>query len=212
VAKAVISWRNRDEAWTDVADSMRKVIAELRATGSQGHIPRRAMLIQQSLVSRRAFTLAVAGTVVIAAVGNGAFVLTHPISTTARLSRTVAPRVTYRGHSGVVRFVAWSPDRQRIASASWDKTVQAWNASNGNHIITYRHADWIFGVAWSPDGQRIASASRDGTVQTWNANDGSDVLTYRGHSSLVHRVAWSPDGQQVASSSYDKTVQGWDVA
>jgi len=32
----------------------------------------------------------------------------------------------YRGHSGPVWTVAWSPDGKRIASGSADKTVQVW--------------------------------------------------------------------------------------
>jgi WD40 repeat protein len=39
---------------------------------------------------------------------------------------------TYRGHfnnpAGNVQAVAWSPDAKRIASGSWDKTVQVWQA------------------------------------------------------------------------------------
>jgi len=36
---------------------------------------------------------------------------------------------TYRGHSDVVYAIAWSPDGKRIASGSFDKTVQVWVAS-----------------------------------------------------------------------------------
>jgi WD40 repeat protein len=32
----------------------------------------------------------------------------------------------YRGHASGVSAVAWSPDGQRIASASADATVQVW--------------------------------------------------------------------------------------
>src|SRR5436305_2081771 len=44
---------------------------------------------------------------------------------------------TYRGHTGRVNGVAWSPDGKRIASASADFTVQVWDATNGGHVYTY---------------------------------------------------------------------------
>src|SRR6266704_541280 len=51
---------------------------------------------------------------------------------------------TYRGHSDWVTAVAWSPDGKSIASASFDKTVQVWQASTGRHILTYQgHSDTV---------------------------------------------------------------------
>lgn len=77
---------------------------------------------------------------------------------------------TYHGHSDDVYAVAWSPDGARIASASYDHTVQVWDAATGKTLYTYRgHSHWLESVAWSPDGRRIASGSKDKTVQVWQA-------------------------------------------
>ena len=114
----------------------------------------------------------------------------------------------YRGHSDQVLAVAWSPDGTRIASASYDNTVQIWDAANGGHPFAYRgHSKEVWSVAWSSrDDKRIASASQDNTVQVWDAVDGSHPFIYHGQYAL-YAVVWSPDGKRIASAGQDSTVR-----
>lgn len=73
--------------------------------------------------------------------------------------------------------VAWSPDGQRIASASDDETVHLWDTSTGKTIFIYKghvgsghdYNGAVQAVAWSPNGERIASGGNDCTVQVWQA-------------------------------------------
>src|SRR5438309_249784 len=88
------------------------------------------------------------------------------VSHTTSVSRRTPPRTPplgttlYHGHLNGVTMVAWSPDGKRIASASYDKTVQVWDPVTGHLFALYRgHTDWVSAIAWSPDGKYLASAS-----------------------------------------------------
>src|SRR6266581_147950 len=186
------------------------VLKEKETTALTSQLPHKG-------ITRRAVLVGLAGAAIVGVVGGGIALLTHPLgSQTAIQPRNVPPGTnvgtlyTFRGHSGWVWAVTWSPGGKHIASAGQDTTVQVWDAANGRHTNTYLgHTGFVHAVAWSPDGKRIASASDDKTVQVWDALDGSHLYIYKGHTDFVYVVAWSPDGKYIASAGDDKTVQVW---
>ncbi len=120
---------------------------------------------------------------------------------------------TLRGHASSVNMVMFAPDGQRLASASYDKTIKLWDVQSGTSIATFTgHTDSVNDLAFTPDGQRLASASSDHTLKLWNVQSGQAIVTFNGHTDSVWSITCSPDGKTLASASNDKTVKLWDVA
>ena len=107
--------------------------------------------------------------------------------------------------------VSWSPDSKRIASGSFDGSVQTWDAMTGNDVVTYRdRSSPIYATRLSPNGAYIASGGEDKAIQVWEVATGRSICEYQGHNNSVKSLAWSPDSKYIASGSDDKTVQIWD--
>jgi eukaryotic-like serine/threonine-protein kinase len=115
-------------------------------------------------------------------------------------------------HMGQVDSVWFSPDGQRLLSASHDGTVKIWEAATDRVVATVGHGGRIFQARYSPDGRRFVTACADGTARIWNAADGSSVAPPLVHMNRVYWAEFSPDGQQVVTASADRTARVWDAA
>jgi len=107
---------------------------------------------------------------------------------------------------------AFSPDGQRIVSASYDFTLKVWDAESGAVRRTLAgHGDPVSACAFSPDGRRIVSASMDSTLRVWDAGSGAELRRQTGFP-WFKACAFSPDGRRMVSVNVnERTVKVWDA-
>jgi len=121
--------------------------------------------------------------------------------------------MTLIGHKSHVMACAYSPDGQRIVSASADDTLKIWDAETGKELATLvGHMLTVNACAYSPDGSQIVSTSNDERLGIWDANTGELIRFLFGHDRKVKACAWSPDGRQVVSAAgWDESLKLWDA-
>ena len=133
------------------------------------------------------------------------------------------------GHTAQVSSVTFSPEGDRLASASWDTTIKLWDVATGALLRTFEgHRSTVSSVAFSPDGSRIlsgagepSSSARVGPFPTerdnssdmrlWDVTTGALIRIFKGHANRVEAVAFSPDGKRILSGSLDRSLKLWSI-
>jgi WD40 repeat protein/serine/threonine protein kinase len=136
----------------------------------------------------------------------------HSLDTlTGERKQKLANRFAFEKPGSVVT-VNFSPNGQRVVTASRDGTARIWNAFNGEPLgQPMRHDAEVLWAQFNNDGSRIVTASVDGTARIWEALTGQLAAPPLRHDDIVHHATFSPDGQKVITASRDKTARVWNT-
>jgi WD40 repeat protein len=123
------------------------------------------------------------------------------------------PRQVFRGHTGLVRTLDFSPDSQYLVSASEDRTARIWRVASGEAVAVLEgHTGNVTDARFSPDGKLVVTAGEDGTVRLWDSSTGGGILVLHGHVGVVRGARFSPDSKLVLTEGDDGTARVWSVA
>lgn len=114
-------------------------------------------------------------------------------------------------HGASVSTIAWTPDGNRVASASHDGLIKYWDAETGG-LIRELHLEPSAVLAWSPDVAMFAVGGKDGSVGIGQTDAPSRHLERDGHTGSVTALAWSPNATMVASAGEDRSIRLRDLA
>lgn len=110
---------------------------------------------------------------------------------------------TFKGHTGDVIDIAWSPDNQLIFSASRDATSRIWNVRTRTQVGQI--AGSYYRAHFSPDSRLIGTVSvPDWQPLLWDVDNNQPVtIPHIDDLELVHDIAFSPDGSAIFVNDFD---------
>lgn len=118
----------------------------------------------------------------------------------------------FTGHKQPINCAAFTPDGQRLVSASSDGTLRVWDVVTGSTLRTIEIGGKgaVRTLAVAPDGRRLVTGDTDSGLRLWDLETGEEEYTLRpAHTGAVRAVAFSPDGTQVFSGGDDFLVRLW---
>jgi WD40 repeat protein len=126
-------------------------------------------------------------------------------------------RAVLAGHQGKTNGAAFSPDGNRVVTASSDKTARLWDANTAAMLATLPgHKEAFWSVVFSPDGTHIATASSSmipgsAVSRFWDGKTGALLATLEGEYIDSRYNVFSPDGRRIVTGSADGAARIWTI-
>lgn len=116
-----------------------------------------------------------------------------------------------------VNIARFSPDGQRIVTASNDRTARIWDAATGAELAVLRgQTDSVAQAEFSADGTRVVTRDESQSVRVWDASSGTQIALIEAKDSVGRQALmtahFSPDGKNILTAGPDRVAQIWDAA
>lgn len=117
---------------------------------------------------------------------------------------------TLKGHSGIVRTLAFAINDDILFSGSEDNSVKLWKVTTGENIGSLQgHDATITALTILEDNNRIASGDAKGIVKVWNFKTKIELQSQQAHSGGIYALAVTDDSKTLATGSDNGTIKLW---
>lgn len=117
---------------------------------------------------------------------------------------------SFEGHRDLLYDAELSPDGRRLATCSYDKTIEIRDAETGSLLHALDgHTGAVYDVGFSPDGRFLVSASADDTCKVWRVEDGLRLDTLPQPLKSESCSLFSPDGLSIVAGGADANIRVW---
>ena len=111
-------------------------------------------------------------------------------------------------HDDTVTSFTFSPDGDRLASASTDTLIKIFEAETLMNLQTLEgHTGHVLDIDWNADDLVLASASADRQVKVWDLAEGMESSKTEGYEKEVSAVDYVGDSTIVLSASGDESLK-----
>ncbi len=122
-----------------------------------------------------------------------------------------SPLANFKGHTGIVEGIAYSPNGKFLATCGWDKTIKIWSTDSNKLLHSFKaHDGAVRCLAYSRDGNMLISGARDNSIKIWDSTFTPKYNLF-GHQNIINAVLIDPSLRFAYSGGDDMMLKVWDL-